>query len=242
MSKKKHKPKTAKLSRDILDLIQSCEFHLNILWEAKQKLSEDSMRFKQIAGELRILICETRTNKPLLFKIMDQFGVQGRILPGANNRILMIGWREDPEYIKAYNSLTNPPIEANVLIQRFNEIMPEGNPVMLKDWIKHAVAIGNEYGEYSYEELILTLAQQMGCSHEDEAVDTLLDMFKKVNSNKEPQFLNPLLIATKNTLGFGAFLFMWLRKSQGYKPRYLDIKFFQTEKRDLSWNVKYPGA
>lgn len=242
MSKRKKQSKPSKQTRDHLDLIQSCEFHLNLLWEARQKISVDNMRFKQIAGELRILLFETRTNKPLLLKIMDLYGVQARVRPEPDSRFLMIGWREDPEYKRAYQTMLNPPVEANALIESLHKIMPPGNPVMFKDWIKHAVAIGNEYGEYSYKELILSLAQQMGCSHEDEAVDALLDMFSQINNNKEPLFLKSLLGCTKTTLGVGAFLFMWLRKSQGYKPKYLSIRFFQTDKKNLKWEVKYPGG
>jgi hypothetical protein len=59
-----------------------------------------SRAYKLIAGELRILVCAFRHNKPLLLDMMDHFGFSYEIQPPGppfdKQPIPLVGWRDDP--------------------------------------------------------------------------------------------------------------------------------------------------
>ena len=55
--------------------LHDCRTHLRFLQDAcNQAISGDIERYKQVAAELRILVCETRTNRPLLLDLIDELG------------------------------------------------------------------------------------------------------------------------------------------------------------------------
>ncbi|MCF8144488.1 MAG: hypothetical protein K9N21_11275 [Deltaproteobacteria bacterium] len=65
--------KPIKTNRSISNLIKSLKNHVDLLKEYHERacLYNDVRFLGEIAGKLRILVCETRTNKPLLMKLMD---------------------------------------------------------------------------------------------------------------------------------------------------------------------------
>lgn len=223
-------------SRSPDDRLSSCEFHLLALWEARQRASAQPERYKQIAAELRVLICRHGRNKPLLLDLMKEFGVEGRVVP-KERRVLMTGWRDDPEYLQAYSGLSNPPALATDLVRELHSAMPPGPPVMFDDYLDRGCAIGNEHGEYSYKELILAVSQQIGSGHEDATVERLLATLGGTSWTSRPEFLGPLLDVAQHCLGLGASLFQHLASIERYAPRYLSIR-----KDATHWHVSYPGA
>ena len=72
------KPRIAKSEAQILS---ECETHLYFLWDAFRLYSQQRERFKQIAAELRILVCETRKNKPLFLDLMDKYNFKYEVQP-----------------------------------------------------------------------------------------------------------------------------------------------------------------
>lgn len=55
--------------------LKEYEIHLQSLCTAYWRDDEEPERFGQIAAELLVLVCETPTNKPLLFDLMDEYGL-----------------------------------------------------------------------------------------------------------------------------------------------------------------------
>jgi hypothetical protein len=65
--------KPNKIQRSIPNLIKSLENHITLLKEYHHRacLRHDIRFLGEIAGKLRILVYESKTNKPLLLKLMD---------------------------------------------------------------------------------------------------------------------------------------------------------------------------
>src|SRR6185437_3355299 len=69
--------------------VQECEYHLNVLEEAHEAYQQgDILRYKTVAGELRVLVCDHGRNKPILLDMMDH---------------LNFGWAINPSVHRAHN-------------------------------------------------------------------------------------------------------------------------------------------
>ncbi len=53
-------PTRSKVPKDIVRRVDECKSHLKFLAEAMGKYKEEPDRYKQIAGELRVLLCSSR--------------------------------------------------------------------------------------------------------------------------------------------------------------------------------------
>jgi hypothetical protein len=96
----KRKPRVRKSAEERL---RDCETHLAFLREARNKYRSDRERYKQVAGELRLLVCESSNNKPLLLDLMEEYGFKYEVQPPAppagpplKGPIPLVGWRDDP--------------------------------------------------------------------------------------------------------------------------------------------------
>lgn len=68
MARKRRIPKTDQ------QRLEECETHLYFLGEALDLYPRQRDRYKQVAAELRVLVCQTRHNKPRLLDLMDEYG------------------------------------------------------------------------------------------------------------------------------------------------------------------------
>ena len=77
-SKKKSMPKPIKIQRGTPNLLRSLEKHVSLLNEYHERacLHNDVRFLGEIAGKLRILVYESRINKPLLLGLMDELGCE----------------------------------------------------------------------------------------------------------------------------------------------------------------------
>lgn len=64
-----------------LRLLTDCESHLKFLSESLERLQHEVDRYKQLAAGLRILVCSTRSNKPLLLDLLDDYGLTVLVHP-----------------------------------------------------------------------------------------------------------------------------------------------------------------
>jgi hypothetical protein len=143
------------------------ESHLRFLGEALAAYKSESDRYKQVAGELRVLVAATRWNRPLLLDLMDEFGFKYEVhpIPDLPFPITMVG------------DIHRPP-EVDFTDMSADEIWAyhrsHGRPVPLREFVDRALAVYVAPHEFSYRELILGVAQQIGVSHEDPTVDEAL--------------------------------------------------------------------
>jgi hypothetical protein len=98
--------------KPIQERMQDCETHLSFLYEAREGCRTDRERYKQVAGVLRVLVCKSRNNKPLLLDLMDYYGFGYEVHPPGppfdKMPIPLVGWRDDP----AHQELTKALEEA----------------------------------------------------------------------------------------------------------------------------------
>lgn len=213
-----------RVPRSDLDRIASCEFHLLALWEAYVRASVQPERYKQMAAELRVLVCRHGRNKPLLLNLMKTHSIEARVNP-QSSRYLKKDWQIDTIYKRELNNL--PPRNYNYteLVELLHSRMPSEEPLDYEQYISDVVAVANEYGEYTCKELILAVAQQIGSGHEDEAVDELLHyvcLIEQVN-NVRPTILGPLMRIAEEVLALGSMFVFVASQHYAYCPRCLDV-------------------
>jgi hypothetical protein len=149
-----------------------------------------------------------------------------------------MGWRDDPAYVAAYNALDAPGRDVKELIPQLQALLPPSEPLQLEEFLEHAVAVANERGEYSYKEVILKAAQQIGTSHEDSHIEELLDDFRgPAGSSSPPAFLKPLMKITESVLWIGAGLFAHAAVKHGYKPRHYTLDIRPKSATQASWSM-----
>src|SRR5258708_39668626 len=95
--------KKRRIPRPTQERIAACEDHLFFLHESLKLFPQQRGRYKQIAGELLVLVCETRQNEPLLLDLMNELGLSYNVppprLPGpVTTLISYVGCRTDPDF------------------------------------------------------------------------------------------------------------------------------------------------
>lgn len=225
-----------RIPRSELDLITSCEFHLLLLWEAFIKMSIQPERYKQIAAELRVLVCRHGRNKPLLLNLMKSYSIEARANP-QGSRFLKKGWQEDPKYKQELIKLPLLSYDYAELIKLLHSRMPPEKPLDYEQYISEVVGVANEYGEYTYKELILAVAQQIGSGHEDETVEELLHYVAHFDQSNcvEPIIIVPMMRTAEEVLSLGALFIFIASKHYNYHPKYLDISKYSS-----GWKSCFP--
>ena len=102
--------------------MQDCETHLFFLRDALRLYPSQPDRFKQIAAELRVLVCETKNNHPLLLELMEEVGFSCGLVP-------------------------------------------------FREYVENHLAVYLAPYEYTFRDLVLKVAEQLGSSHEDLSVE-----------------------------------------------------------------------
>ena len=74
--------------------VRDCATHVRFLKEAMDKYEEgDFERYKQMAMHLRVLVCESQRNRPLLLDLIDKFDVDFRVRRrGTETKISLREW------------------------------------------------------------------------------------------------------------------------------------------------------
>lgn len=148
-------------------LLAACESHLKFLGEALAAYDREPDRYKQLAAELRVLVCKAGRNKPLLLDLMDEYGFVYEVhpIPDLPFPITMVGQlHEEPEV--DFSAISPEEIWAHHRAR--------AKPVRLREFIDRALAVYIRPHEFSYRDLILAVAQQIGVSHEDRTMEKAL--------------------------------------------------------------------
>ena len=206
------------------DLLQSCEDHLYFLWDAYRLYHEGQRpRYKQIAGELRVLVCKTQTNHPLLLDLMDAYKFTYDVHPPEmgifpyRQSIPMVGQSADPH--------TREEAEAGL----WNTLKPEelarireaaARPVPLHEFVDFGLAVSIAPDEYSYCRLALAVAQQFGSGHEDPKLDWSIADLRAIRTGEHSAAIGPLLSLAEVIIQAGTEFIAFLQDRHGYKPTY----------------------
>jgi hypothetical protein len=225
----KRKPRVSKTAAERL---ADCEIHLYFLWDALRLYPEQSDRFKQIAAELRVLVCETRVNKPLLLNLMDEYSFVYEVQPpgvSASGPALkpqplpMVGWRADPLHAEISERLSRAiePGDA-AQIQKIEQRLAElAKPIPFREWVNRGLAVFIAPYDYSHHELVLAIAQQFGSSHEDDTVEeSILRLQQIYVGGGERSDLAPMIIFANSVLSVGVAFIRHVENHHGFRPRY----------------------
>jgi hypothetical protein len=95
------KERKRRIRKTLAERIADCESHLFFLQEALKLFPQQYDRYKPLSGELRVLVCSTRQNKPLLLDLMDELEVDYYIHPPRppfhNIGIPLVGWSRESD-------------------------------------------------------------------------------------------------------------------------------------------------
>src|SRR5262245_54219879 len=168
--------RTPRVPKSAEERMRDCETHLAYLNEARDNYRTDRERYKQVAGELRVLVCKTKKNKPLLLDLMDEYGFNYEVQrdpagPPVKGPIPLVGWRDDPvqqELAREFEqALGDEKKLAALLAQKesLNVALP------LRRYVDEGLAAYIAPQDYSYNRLTCAIAEQCGIAHEDEAIE-----------------------------------------------------------------------
>ncbi|WP_417851624.1 hypothetical protein [Thalassoglobus sp.] len=222
MSRKDRIPKSlAGKLRDLDDHVFLLRSNINGLKNG------ESAHVKQIAAELRTLICFSSGTEGLLWRLTQALNVSDEIYVSA------------PYAIDRENPITHSMSFSLFHIQR-GELVPEMfHPQVhsLKEIVKEyeAIYLSSLKDKFiTHELLIKSIAQQMGSAHEDDGIDSDLVRLLNVQVNGNPSFLNILLIDAEFTLEIAERVLQESCRSGVYKR-----KLRKTGDGDLAVVLRY---
>ena len=169
--------KKRRIPRPTQERISACESQLFFLHEDLKLFPQQYDRYKQIAGKLRVLVCKTRSNRPLLLDPMDELGFNYDVPPPGppgplTMPIRLVGWRTDPDfqaYARELEEAAGDQQKRAAILEKYNAKFRKSMP--LREYTDKAFATLIYSHEYSFCELVLDVAQQCGSSHEDKDID-----------------------------------------------------------------------
>jgi hypothetical protein len=221
----------SRVDKTSAERLAECETHLYFLWDALRLYPEQRDRFKQIAAELRVLVCETRTNKPRLLNLIDEYACVYEVQPPGLSAggpplkpqpLPMVGWRDDPIQIEVSERLSRA-IESGDASQ-INEVEQAladlARPVPFRDWVNKGLAVFIAPYDYSHRDLVLAIAQQFGSSHEDDSVEEPILRLRQIYIGGERSDLAPLTVFADSVLSVGRAFIRHVEQHHGFRPQY----------------------
>ena len=218
MSRKKRIPKTSE------QRLRECETHLYFLWDARKLYDQESDRYKQIAAELRVLVGDHKPKRRLLLAMMEEYGFSYDVQPPGppfdKQPIPLVGWRNDP----IHQALTQ---EVQAVLgdkEKMADVLEKQavlrRPIPFPEYVEKGLAVYIRPYDYSYRDLVLAIAQQVGSSHEDHALDEQLIQMQNIILGNEESHIAVLIQFTDLVIEVGSMFIGHVVQNYGYKPTY----------------------
>jgi hypothetical protein len=222
--------KKRRIPRPTQERIAACESHLFFLHEDLKLFPQQYDRYKQIAGKLRVLVCKTRSNKPLLLDLMDELGFNYNVPPPGppgpiTMPIALVGWRTDPDFqahVRELEEAGGDQQKRAAIHEKHNAKFRKSMP--LREYTDKAFATLIYFHEYSFCELVLDVAQQCGSSHEDEAIDEPIAQMRTIRIGGVEQHVAVIVDYAKRVLDAGANFILYAVEKGLYEARYFAKK------------------
>lgn len=215
-----------RIQKSPLQRIEECETHLYFLWDALRLYARERDRYKQIASELRILVADHRPKRRLLLSLMKEYGFEHNVEPPRvpiHGPIPMIGWRDDPQDTALSEEIAAAIGDEQKLKSAFEKQAAMARAIPLSEYVEKALAVSIAPFNYSYQDLVLTIAQQVGSSHEDEAVDEPLVRLRQVLIGGSEGHIAPMIAFADLILDVGERFIKFLAEKHAYRPKYLQM-------------------
>jgi len=195
-------------------LVADLESQVKFLSEALRTLSAQPDRYKQLAAGLRVLVCEFGSNKPLLLDLMDELRVEYTISPLPDLPFPLPMVDELEQKLEAdLNSMTPEEIWA------YHRSRCRSYP--LREFVARGMAVYVLGHAYSYADLIRTLAEQSGLSHEDWTIDKNIPELESLIIGGYSAHVAPLRVLADHVID-AAVIVVNEAVTRGYRPHYLE--------------------
>ena len=182
-----------RIAKTLEQKIHDLDSHLYILRESRQGLSESDSHLKAMAAELRTLVCSSSGTEGLLWRLVDELGVDDRMLLHVPEKL-----RRDHLKAQGLKFYLDP-------IKRGGKGNPKLPPDQyhLKYVIKECESVFAGGKPLTYEYLIRAVAQQMGSAHEDDGLEPALVELQSILTEGLATIIHILCEVTDLTLEIG---------------------------------------
>jgi hypothetical protein len=185
--------KRPRIPKTLEEKLHDLDAHLFLLKGHLHKLRESPSHLKVISAELRTLVCFSSGTEGLLFRLIEELGVDDIIFLHVAGKL-----KKDHPLARGLQFILIP-------MQRGGKGDPRLRPhyYSLKDIIKNTEALVADGKPLTHEYLIKAVAQQMGTSHEDEGLEPVLLYLKSIFINGVEPFIPVLALDAELTLEIG---------------------------------------
>jgi hypothetical protein len=156
--------------------------------------------------------------------MMKEFGFSYEVQPPPppfdKQAIPMVGWRDDPRHLAIVRQLEaaygdevklNEVLEAQAAMRR---------PVPFEEYVERALAVYIAPYDYSFRDLVLAIAQQIGSGHEDSSVEAPLVQMANTSIGNQESHVAVLVQFADLVLEVGALFLGHVTEHHGYSPKY----------------------
>jgi len=159
--------------------------------------------------------------------MMEEFGfnytVQPPPPPFDKQPIPMIGWRDDPNHmalIRQAEEALGDEKKIEVLLSAQAALRC---PVPFEDYVERGLAVYMAPHDYSFRELVLAIAQQMGSAHEATAVDVPLAQMGSFILGGQQSHIAALVNFADLVLTVGELFIQHVVEHHSYVPKHFRI-------------------
>jgi hypothetical protein len=163
-------------------------------------------------------------NHPLLLSLMDEYGFTYEVQPPGppfdKRPIPMVGWRDDPvqqQLTADFNAALGNREMLDAVLEREASLR---RPVPLREYVDRGRAVFIAPYEYSFNDLTLAIAQQIGSSHEDEEVEEPIVKMQSIVIGIDEGHIAPLNQFADLIIHLGGRFLEFIVNNHSYQPRY----------------------
>ena len=187
--------------------LSDLDAHLFLLRENWQGLKENTSFLKTVSAELRALVCISSGTEGLLWRLVDELGVDDTIFLHVPGKL-----KRDHPLAKGLNFAIVPILRGG----KGHPKLPP-NHYSLKDVIKKREAVIVSGTPLTHEYLIKAIAQQMGTAHEDDDLEQALVDLKSISIKGIEPLLSLLTTDAELTLEIGERVLEHAEKNLSFK-------------------------
>jgi hypothetical protein len=159
--------------------------------------------------------------------MMDEFGFSYEVQPPPppfdKQPIPMVGWRDDPNQLALVRQTEAALGDDEKMEEVLSAQAALRRPVPFAEYVERGLAVYIAPHDYSFRDLVLAIAQQMGSGHEDTAVDVPLAQMGTVMLGGEQSHIAALVNFADLVLTVGGLFIEHVVKKHGYEPKFFRI-------------------
>ncbi len=132
----------------------------------------------------------------------------------------MVGWRNDPVHQQLTKEVEGALDDKDMLGKVLQKQAALRRPMPLREYVDSALAVYIAPHDYSYRDLTLAVAQQLGSSHEDRSVDESIAQMHHIRIGGHLSYVAPLLEFTNLIIGVGKQFLVFACTNSDYSLRF----------------------